>query len=254
MRFLRLPMRDPRTVARDIPGVCDILFPRLLPGLVGLLNRKSQAFAGIEPISPQDMRCIKTNAAMLFEIAFARAEQTLSHSPVNIEDCIQLAINRQSKYFDAKIPSQLTDTELAIIDKTSDNLARSLHMLANGNEIVTAPQIFGFDWISNGVGDFSAGDSLIEVKCTSKGFSSNDYRQLLIYWLLSYASAIEKNTIEWKRGVLLNPRLNHFVEFDFDELIHLVTGGVSKVEVLELFRSVVSEYSTKLSIDSFGNY
>tara|TARA_Y100000296_G_scaffold44764_1_gene51348 strand:+ start:6669 stop:7430 length:762 start_codon:yes stop_codon:yes gene_type:complete len=252
MRFLRLPMRDPRTVARDIPGVCDILFPLLLPGLVALLNRKSQSFGGVNPISSQDMLCINTNAAMLFEVAFAKAEQTLSQSPENIENCIQLAIERQSKYFDASTPSQLTEIELSIIRKTSDNLVKSLNMLSDGCNIVTSPKICGFEWISNGVGDFSVGSTLIEVKCTSKGFSSNDYRQLLIYWLLSYASSIEKNTMEWKRGVLLNPRLNHFVEFEFDELIYLVTGGVSKVEVFELFRSVVSEYSSKLSIDSFG--
>lgn len=241
-------MRDPRTVARDIPGVCDILFPRLLSGLVGLLNRKSQSFDGAYAIPAQDMLGTSTSAAMLFEVAFAKAEQTLSDSPDDMEDCIQRAIKRQSKYFDTSPPSHLTEVELSIVRKTADNLVQSLCLLADGDDIISAPQIPGFEWIASGVGDFSVRNTLVEVKCTSKGFSSNDYRQLLIYWLLSYASSIEKDTVEWKRGVLLNPRSNRFVEFEFNELIHLVTGGVSKVEVLELFRSIVSEYSSKLSI------
>jgi hypothetical protein len=254
MRFLRLPMRDPRTVARDIPGVSDILFPRLLPGLVGLLNRKSQSFSGIKAICSQDMLRVKTNAAMLFEVAFAKTEQMLANSADNMDECIQLAIKRQSKYFDAITPAQLSSIELSIVRQTSENLVHGLHMLADGRTIISTPKIPGFEWIANGVGDFSCATTLIEVKCTVKGFSSNDYRQLLIYWLLSYASSIEKDTIEWQRGVLMNPRLNQFIEFEFDELIYLVTGGVSKVEVLEMFRFIISEYTSKLSNDTFGGF
>lgn len=250
MRFLRLPMRDPRTVARDIPGVCDILFPRLLAGLVGLLNKNAKNFNGINAISSQDMLCLETNAAMLFEVAYVRAEQMLIGVSENIGDCIKLAVKRQEKYFDAKPPSHLTQHELSIVRRTSDNLVSSLYRLANGNQVKRSPLIPGFEWIASGVGDFSYGQTLVEVKCTAKGFSSNDYRQLLIYWLLSYASSIEKDTLEWKQGVLLNPRLNNFVVFEIDELLYLASGGVSKVEILELFRSIVSEYTSKLSLDS----
>ena len=254
MRFLRLPMRDPRTVARDIPGVCDILFPRLLSGLVALLNRKSQNFTEISAISFQDMLRIENNAAMLFEVAFVRAEQILTYTFEDMDECIRIAVKRQEKYFDATPPSHLTSHELSIVRRTSDNLVSSLYKLASGSQIQKSPRIPGFEWIASGFGDFSFGTTLIEVKCTSKGFSSNDYRQLLIYWLLSYASSIEKNTIEWKQGILLNPRLNRYIEFDFDELLYLVSGGTSKVELLELFRSIVSEYTSKLSLDSFGDF
>lgn len=46
----RLPARDPRTVARDIPGVLDILFPRLTGGLVNALNSKMFAFTDVQAI------------------------------------------------------------------------------------------------------------------------------------------------------------------------------------------------------------
>lgn len=111
-----------------------------------------------------------------------------------------------------------------------------------------SPVIPGFQWISQGHGDFSIGDILIEVKCTSKNFSSADYRQLLIYWLLSFSGSIEGKSKEWKSGLLINPRLNKVIEIEFNELINFSAAGRSKLEILELFESIVSDYSSKLSI------
>lgn len=62
-----------------------------------------------------------------------------------------------------------------------------------------------------------------------------------MYWLLSYAASVEGKAEEWKSGVLLNPRLNSYVDIDFQELVNLTSGGRSKVELLELFSSVISE-------------
>ena len=72
MALSRLPFRDPRTVARDIPGVLDVLFPRLTGGLVGSLNKKMFAFDGIEPVPDeliensklQSMRPVKAAGSM----------------------------------------------------------------------------------------------------------------------------------------------------------------------------------------------
>jgi hypothetical protein len=80
---------------------------------------------------------------------------------------------------------------------------------------------------------------LIEVKCTNKHFSSSDYRQIVIYWLLSYFSAIERDDEEWSHGVLINPRMNLSVRFSFDELIRIIAADRSKVDILELFSSMI---------------
>jgi hypothetical protein len=42
-------MRDPRTVARDIPGVLEAIFPHLNAGLVTLLNKEAVSFPASEP-------------------------------------------------------------------------------------------------------------------------------------------------------------------------------------------------------------
>lgn len=53
MALRRLPFRHPRTVARDIPGVLDLLFPRLSGGLVASFNRTAFTFRGITAVSDE---------------------------------------------------------------------------------------------------------------------------------------------------------------------------------------------------------
>lgn len=249
MRFLRLPVKDPRTVARDIPGVSETLFPQLLPGLVAYLNRGAEQSYLIKPVPKSLSNLITIKAAMLFEIAYVKTELILKKEVVTEQRCIELATVRQLKFFDAEQPRELENSDWEVINLTSSNLLKLLSNLALGRNIQVSPSIPGFQWISNSTGDFSIGNTLIEVKCTARNFSASDYRQILMYWLLSYASAIEKDTEEWNKGILLNPRLNKSISFEFDELIRLVTGGRSKVETLELFNSIISEYGTKLSTD-----
>ncbi len=249
MRFLRLPVKDPRTVARDIPGICDLLFPQLLPAIISHLNREAQPIPGCSYVDENLVRKMSTNAAMLFEVAYARAEQILGDAPEDWDKCINIALNRQSRYFDADLPEKLSSLDLSIAKKTAVNLVKSikfLHNQHNNTKIVHSPLIPGYQWVAQGNGDFSIDRTLIEVKCSSKNFSSSDYRQLLIYWLLSYSSSIEGKGEEWSSGILLNPRLNKFIEIDFDELIKMTGAGRTKIEILELFSSIIGDYAYKV--------
>lgn len=249
MKFLRLPIKDPRTVARDIPGVCDILFPQLLPAIVSHLNREAQSIPNCTYVEEGLTLKMSTNAAMLFEVAYARAEQVLDGAAEDWEACLNVALSRQSKYFDANLPEKLTEIDLSIANRTADNLVKSISFFQDRSHNIKAiqsPVIPGYQWIAKGCGDFSIGTTLIEVKCSGRSFSSSDYRQLLIYWLLSFASSIEGGVEEWKKGVLLNPRLNKYIEFEFDELVKIAGAGRSKIEILELFSSLVGDYAFKL--------
>ncbi|MBU2874000.1 hypothetical protein [Marinobacter salexigens] len=249
MRFLRLPIKDPRTVARDIPGICDILFPQLLPAIVSHLNREAQPIPGCSYVEESLVLKMSTNAAMLFEVAYARAEQILAGATEDWDASLNIALERQSKYFDADLPEVLTEIDVLIAKKTANNLVKSIKFFQSKNQnikVVQSPVVPGFQWIAQGNGDFAIGNKLIEVKCSSRNFSSSDYRQLLIYWLLSFSSAIEGRSEEWESGILLNPRLNKHIEFKFDELIKVAGAGRSKIELLELFSSLVGDYAFKL--------
>jgi hypothetical protein len=108
MPLRRLPFRDPRTVARDIPGVLDVLFPRLTGGLVASLNRGMFPFEGIAPVPDDLIEKSHLQKAMLFELGMARAEIILDgNGEPNWVDCLRVATDRQRRHYDAKIPTQL---------------------------------------------------------------------------------------------------------------------------------------------------
>jgi hypothetical protein len=250
MMTRRFTPRDPRTVARDIPGICDVLFPQIAPGVVLHFNREAYSVEGCQAVPTNLIASSPLQHAMLFEIAIAAGEQLVDgNNAINIADAIELAIRRQKRHFDAKIPQNITAVDEAIIDRVANNLVRILKDVGGGldAEIIRSPHIPGFQWISSGSGDFAIGSRLIEVKCTNKPFSSSDYRQIMMYWLLSYASSIEGGAPEWSDALLVNPRLNTVVEVNFDEVIQVVGAGRSKVDLLELFSSMIGDHALRMT-------
>ncbi len=242
--------RDPRTVARDIPGIFDTLFPQLAPGVVTHFNRRNYAVAACQEISAELIAASALQHAMLFEIAVAAGQQVIEGSEsIDLDRALDVAIDRQRRHFDAKLPEQLTATDKTIVIRVAENLATMLEKVRTDSGkavLVCSPHIPGYQWIASGTGDFAIGPRLVEVKCTSKPFSSSDYRQVMMYWLLSYASSVEGGCPEWSNAVLINPRLNRVVDVSFDEMIKVTAAGRSKVDVLELFSSMVADHNTRL--------
>ncbi len=239
----RLPSNDPRTIARDIPGLLDVLFPHLVPGFVTHLNRTGIQLRDCEPVPLELVATSGLQRAMLFEIAVALGEQLISDDgSLDWEACLSIAASRQRQHFDAKVPSTLSAADKDISLRVARNLVTMLrHLQADpdGEILQHSPMIPGFQWIASGNGDFSLGENLIEVKCTNRRFSSADYRQMAIYWLLSYCASLEGKKREWSKGILLNPRLNLIVSFTFSDFIQVVSGGRSKVELFEIFSAMV---------------
>ncbi|MBU0779877.1 MAG: hypothetical protein KKC72_07495 [Alphaproteobacteria bacterium] len=245
MTLNRLPFRDPRTVARDIPGVLDVLFPRLTGGLVSSLNRTMFSFENIKTISDDVINESKIQNSMLFEISVAHTESMLSgvKSP-NWNDSLQTAVMRQRRHYDAKIPNYLEQRDLDVISHASTNLFEMLESIKKqhqGKTLEIRPAIPGLGWISSGVGDFCLESTLIEVKHTDRNFVSGDFRQVLIYWLLKYASSIENDSDAWSDCLLLNPRRNSALIFNFDSLLRSASNNSDRVELLELLRSIVNK-------------
>ena len=250
MSFNRLSSKDPRTVARDIPGIFDALFPQLIPGVVAHFNRMAISFADCRALPDKLVRASALNRAMLFEVAFARGEQLIAGiEEADWDTCLKNAVERQRLFFDAKVPDSLTAADETVADWVAKNLVSMLNRIqatAKNHPLVHSPNIPGYQWIASGCGDFSFGTKIIEVKCTSKHFSASDYRQIVMYWLLSYASSIESETPEWANGILINPRLNYVFELSFDEIVAVIGAGRTKVELLELFSSMVGEHTLRM--------
>lgn len=237
---------DPRTVARDIPGIFDEIFPQLTPGIVAYFNDHAVAFP-YAPVPPALLEASKIQRAMLFEFGYAVAENLLTTNAIDWDSCFKVALARQRAFYDAKLPASLGNADKAVAEIIGRNLARALQeqSAALNETLVFRPLIPGLEWISTGRGDFSAGLSLIEVKCTNKRFSASDYRQVAIYWLLSYAASVEGNGTEWQDFILLNPRLGFKVVYNFDKFLSVISSGRTKVDILQLFMALVGSRLTR---------
>jgi hypothetical protein len=246
----RLPANDPRTIAREIPGLFDALFPQLVPGFVVNLNRQCIQVPECEAVSSDLVSASSLQRAMLFEVAVAAAEQLITdHGAVDWDACLTLALQRQRKHFDAKLTSNLSATDKEASLRVAKNLVamlRYLQLKSSGEPLIHAPEVPGHQWIASGVGDFALGEDIVEVKCTNKHFSSADYRQVVMYWLLSYAAAVGVGGREWVGCILVNPRLNLIVKFKFDDLIEIIGAGRSKVELVGIFSSLIEGRSSLL--------
>lgn len=197
MRSDRLPKRDPRTVARDIPGVLDVLFPRLTGGLIASLNKQMFSFEGIVAVPEDVIEQTHLQKAMVFELSVARAEGMLRGDEVaDWAEYLRSASQRQRQHYDARIPEALSKADIAIAEHAAGNLVSMLNSLQAqrvGMALEKSPTIPGLGWIASGNGDFALGSMLIEVKHTERNFGSGDFRQVMMYWLLKYAGSIEND-------------------------------------------------------------
>jgi hypothetical protein len=245
MPLERLPARDPRTVARDIPGVLDILFPRLTSGLVNSLNQEMFSFSGISPIPADMVDRSRLQKAMIFELSVARAESELRGGEVaSWAECLTLAATRQRRHFDARIPEKLEPEDISVADHASRNLVamlKSVQAQQPSAVLEHAPLIPGLGWVASGNGDFALGSTLIEVKHVERNFGASDFRQVLMYWLLRYARAIEYSGEIWSDILLLNPRRNAALLVNCDQLLRSASDSSNRIELVEMLRSAVGQ-------------
>ena len=245
MRLDRLPRRDPRTVARDIPGVLDVLFPRLTGGLVASLNKQMFSFEGIVAVPEVLIEQTRLQKAMVFELSVARAEGLLRGDGVaNWEGYLWSASQRQRQHYDARIPKSVSEGDIAIAEHAARNLVFMLNSVQtqhDGMALEQSPVIPGLGWVASGNGDFALGSTLIEVKHTERNFGSGDFRQVMMYWLLKYARSIENDADVWSEILFLNPRRNAALLLDYDHLLQSASARLNRVELIELLRSAVSQ-------------
>lgn len=237
---------DPRTVARDIPGIFDEIFPQLTPGTVAHFNSLADEIK-VELIPPALLLASKLQRAMLFELGCSVGEALLENAVIDWDKCFSVALERQRAFYDAALPDSLLEHDKTVAEIIGRNLVASLRDISDKLQqpIVFRPPVPGLEWISTGCGDFSAGVTLIEVKCTNRKFSAADYRQVAIYWLLSYAASIEGRGMEWRDFILLNPRLGFSVSLCFDNFLSAISSGRTKVDILQLFMSLVGSRFTR---------
>lgn len=239
----RITQPDPRYIARNVGGIFEAIFPQMSPGVVAYLNRTATQLESSLEVNEDLVRASRLQHALLFELGVAAAEPLLAGNPFDWDECVDIALKRQRKYYDAIEPGMITEGDKTIALSVGTNLASALKNLSARlhHPVVVGPAIPGLEWLSSSFGDFAIGNSLIEVKCVSKSYGAADYRQVVIYWLMSLAARIESVEDVWNEVFILNPRRGYVVHVQFDELLALISAGRSKVEALELFKSFIGQ-------------
>jgi hypothetical protein len=203
------------------------------------------SFEGLEPVPDEIVEESKLQKAMLFELSMARAERILSGGDEpSWDDCLQVAAERQRQHYDAIVPDKLKQRDLDVATHAAHNIVVMLTSVQSQNPselLERRPVIPGLGWIASGVGDFSLGSTLVEVKHTDRNFVSGDFRQVLMYWMLKYAEAIEHRSEVWSDLLLLNPRRNTALLVRFDYLLRSASENSNRVELFELLRSLVGQ-------------
>lgn len=237
---------DPRTVARDIPGIFDVVFPQLTPGVVAHFNREA-SYIEATPVDSALLHASTLQAAMLAELGFVMAERQLLGELRDWDLGLQTAVDRQKRHYDAVIPAALTLEDKAAALALAESLGEMIQAISDdiGCAPNLGPSVPGFEWIATGVGDFEVGSSLIEVKFGSRNFSSADYRQVVIYWLLGYLHSLEASSPVWKEFILLNPRLGRSVRVDFKPFVSFISAGRTTVEIAQVFAELIGTRSGK---------
>jgi hypothetical protein len=237
---------DPRSVAREIPGILDEVFPQLTPGIVAHFNSQASKFE-VQELPPALLSQSRLQRAMLFELGYTVAERMMSGIGYDWAECIEATLLRQRVFYDAVLPDRIEPADQTLAEIVAQNLTIRLRALSNLQSlpVVLSPVVPGLEWIASGHGDFSIGRTLIEVKCTAKRFSASDYRQVAIYWLLSFAAAIEGKGHEWRDFVLLNPRSGEQVSMRIDSFLSTISSGRTKVDILQVFQTLVGSRLTR---------
>jgi hypothetical protein len=237
---------DPRSVAREIPGILDEVFPQLTPGIVAHFNSRASKF-DVEELPAALLSQSRLQRAMLFELGYTVAERIMTGTAYDWAECIEATLQRQRAFFDAVLPDKIEPADRTLAEIVAQNLSTRLRTKSHqqNQPVVLRPAIPGLEWIASGQGDFAIGRFLIEVKCTAKRFSASDYRQIAIYWLLSFAAAVEGKGEEWQDFVLLNPRSGEEVSMRFDPFLASISSGRTKVDILQVFQTLVGSRLTR---------
>jgi len=230
-----------RAFAASFPDFWQELLPLLTPSCVHLLNAGYEEH--IVDMSGLELDAVESNdetrdAAVVSEFAYHLAREAFTRKLSVTETFANLSLQGAAeaaafglitRYEGNRIPphASLNDAEL---DEGLQLATRYESFAKNhgGPErcIFQAP-IKGCGFLRACAADLVIGDYLVEIKTVKRTLAGKDIRQLLIYLALSSVAQVEP----WCYAGFFNPRRSTFHRFSVHELIDLMSGGKSVVDV-----------------------
>lgn len=223
-------MISERNLARGFESVWQSLFPMLTPGFMRTFNEHlvkaidTNRTGGAAPV-PVGSDAPDLVAELGIQIA-ARAiagtvgAERIGRDRTALEQSWRSAHTLVARY-EGEAPD-VADAPLLEEDvREGLRLAGNLGAFADGidGEARFAPSVPGANVLSRCEADLAVGRTLVEIKTVSRGFRSNDLRQLLVYLALDWARGPR-----WTKGCLVNPRRAVWADFEVDWLVRRLSG------------------------------
>lgn len=193
---------------------------------------------------PASQRGIINEIAFQLFLKNGLSAKTISHlSESEVDLCIKNAISHIStlRQFSRNPPKPPNSNGLEEAYKLAERLSIFFDSLSP-THIYGSPAFSGCGLVERCFGDVICDSTLFEIKAGDRGFRSADFRQLLCYCALNYAS----KTYEISEVCLLNPRSGLYVRTELERLCRRLSGRTS-MEVLADIVEYISESSNRYS-------
>ncbi len=223
-------MISERNLARAFESVWQSLFPMLTPAFMRTFNEDF-----LKPIDTRHTGMaravpVESNSPDLvseFGIQLARAVvegnvliEDVAEDPTVLSPAWNKAQAVVARY-EGELPD-LTEVPMFDVDRDeglglADNLVAFVGLI--DGTVQFSPSIPGANVLSQCEADLAVEDTLVEIKTVSRGFRSNDLRQLLVYLALDWVRGPQ-----WRKGCLVNPRRAVWADFEVDWLVRRLSG------------------------------
>ena len=223
-------MISERHLARGFESVWQSLFPMLTPGFMRTFNEHFVKDIGASGAGAAGPVPVDSDAPdLVAELGIALAGRAVgARLPVERIAGDRTALREAWKRVQALLgryegqAPEVAYAPLAAGDtREGTALARNLVAFAGlvDGSARFSPGIPGAGVVARCEADLAVGDTLVEIKTVSRGFRSNDLRQLLVYLALDWIRGPR-----WQKGCLVNPRRAVWADFEVDWLVRRLSG------------------------------
>jgi len=230
-----------RSFASSFPNFWQELLPLLTPACVHLLNaghkEHLQDESGLE-LDPVEASEETRDAAIVSEFAYNLAreafQRSLSVSDAFDDDAVRsvaqvAAFGVVNRYEGRSVlpDANLNTAELNEGLQLAVRYESFAHSQGGAERCIFQVPIKGCGFLHACAADLLIGDYLVEVKTVKRTLAGKDIRQLVVYLALSSVTHPDP----WKYAGFFNPRRATFHRFRTHDLIDLMSGGKSVVDV-----------------------
>ncbi len=249
---------DLREFSRNFGGLLNEIFPLMNSGFINGFNEKYEIGLNfLDDISVSLMQETNIMEAFLFEFCLVFCEARISDNTLDLRRKFSSlwaqTILKQKKYYDCHIKksSALSSSELDAIVNVAHKILNNFLIMKekltrlqteNNLDIVISPVIPGFGTLDPSYADYSIGETLIEVKCTKSKFSTADYNQVFIYWLLStmWNVLVDNKALLYKNFSLVNLRRGELIYINGFDFAYIVSGGKNFQSIIQMFSNILN--------------